>query len=158
MDPAVVPTRLRCALVLHVDEADCGVLSAGVRSSARYAPQFPTPHVERVSPGNLVALATAPDGADVVIWRWYDAVVLDLGDKVRLWEPAHGEVLAEPRRGDQGYQIGARAYVSAGLPDAEWWVCGPVVTDPGLAEVDLDEVGRLYTTHGLWGAALGTPG
>jgi hypothetical protein len=29
-----------------------------------------------VSPGHLVAVATAPDGSEVVVWRWYDAVVL----------------------------------------------------------------------------------
>lgn len=156
MDSSVAPPALRCALVLHVEEALCDVLSEGVRSSVRYAPQFPTPHVERVSPGNLVALATAPDGSDVLVWRWYDAVVLEDGDDVRLWEPAHGEVLARRRQSGQRYEIGGRAYVSAGMPDAEWWVCGPAVIDPAQAQVDLDEVGQLYTEYGLWGAALAT--
>jgi hypothetical protein len=29
-----------------------------------------------VSPGHLVAVATAPDCSEVVVWRWHDAVVL----------------------------------------------------------------------------------
>ena len=39
----------------------------------------------------------------MVVWRWYDAVVLgeEAADSVRLWEPAHGEVVAERRRSQQ---------------------------------------------------------
>jgi hypothetical protein len=91
----------------------------------------------------------------VVVWRWYDAVVLDASDEsVRLWEPAHGEVLAVRRRAGLDYPVGSRAYASAGLPGADWWVCGPVVSNPADAEVDLDEVVRLYTDNDLWGPTL----
>ena len=43
---------------------------------------------------------------------------------IRLWEPSHGEVLARPRPGHQSPQPGTRAYLSAGLPGAGWWVAG----------------------------------
>ncbi len=62
-----------------------------------YARPFPASRTERVAPGQLVAVATAADGSDVVIWRWFDAVVLEGVDgAIRLWEPAHGTVLARP--------------------------------------------------------------
>ena len=63
------------------------VAGAGI-ASVRYAPQFPGPRRERVLPGHLVGVAEAAGDA-VVVWRWYDAVVLgsDAGS-VRLWEPA----------------------------------------------------------------------
>ena len=49
-----------------------------------------------------VAAATAPDGSEVVVWRWYDAVVLgEEAGLIRLWEPAHGEVVARRRRAQQ---------------------------------------------------------
>lgn len=94
------PHRLWTARVLRVTEHACEVWSDGDVSSVRFAPMFPTPRVERVSPGHLIAIATGPNGTDVVVWRWYDVVVLgpDGDGSVRLWEPAHGEVLA-PGRG-----------------------------------------------------------
>jgi hypothetical protein len=109
---------------------------------------FPAPRVERVSPGHLVAIATGPDGAEVVVWRWYDAVVLgaESDGSVRLWEPAHGEVLARARATYQAQEPGSRAWASGGLPGAPWWVAGR--TDSG--DVDLDEVESLYTDNGLW--------
>jgi hypothetical protein len=104
-----------------------------------------------VSPGNLVAVASAPGGPDAVVWRWYDAVVLgDEGGLVRLSEPGHGEVLARPRRADQARQPGTRAYLSAGLPGAEWWVAGSAVNSAEDADVELDEVERFCTEHDLW--------
>ncbi len=58
-----------------------------------YAPRFPSPRTERVSPGHLVA-----DGTAAVVWRWYDAVALgEQGKLIKLWEPAHGELLARQR-------------------------------------------------------------
>jgi hypothetical protein len=103
-----------------------------------------------------VAVATAPDGAEAVVWRWYDAVVVGaetgLGEEtglVRLWEPAHGEVVARPRRTGRHWQPGTRAYLSAGLPGADWWVAGPAVATAEDADVELDEVGRFCTEHGL---------
>ena len=85
-----------------------------------YAQPFPAPRTERVAPGHLVAVAPAADGSDVVIWRWYDAVVLEGVDGIiRPWESAHGTVLAQPRDRKQIYRPGGRAYLSAGLPGAE---------------------------------------
>ena len=117
---------------------------------------FPTPRVERVSPGHLVAIASAPDGTDVVVWRWYDAVVLGPeGDgAIRLWEPAHGEVLARARATYQEQDPGSRAWASSGLPGAEWWVVGSADGGPVTGDIDLDEVEALYTENGLWSTAF----
>jgi hypothetical protein len=46
---------------------------------------------------------------------------------IRLWEPSHGEVVAQPRPARQSLQPGTRAYLSAGLPGADWWVAGGAV-------------------------------
>jgi len=87
----------------------------------------------------------------VVLFRWYDAVVLGAaGDQVRLWEPAHGEVLATPRHSRQLWQPGTRAYLSAGLPGAEWWVAGHATTAAEQVDVELDEVEGFCTEHDLW--------
>lgn len=104
-----------------------------------------------MTPGNLVALATAADGDQVVAWRWYDAVILgQSSDLVRLWEPAHGTVEARPRRPAAPWQPGTRAYLSAGLPGADWWVAGAAVSAAEDADLDVDEVERFYTDHDLW--------
>jgi hypothetical protein len=98
-----------------------------------------------------VAIATAPDGTEAVVWRWYDAVVLGAeAGLVRLWEPSHGEVLARPRPAHQSAQPGTRAYLSAGLPGADWWVAGGAAASAEDADVELDEVEQLYTEHNLW--------
>ena len=151
MDQGLTPALLRCGIVLHVQEDACQILRAGQLSSVRFARPFPSPRTERVSPGHLVAVAAATDGAEAVVWRWYDAVVL--GEEtglVRLWEPAHGEVVAHPRRAGLHRQPGTRAYLSAGLPGADWWVAGAAVAMAQDADVELDEVGRFCTEHGLW--------
>jgi hypothetical protein len=104
-----------------------------------------------VSPGHLVAVAAAADGAEAVVWRWYDAVILGEEDGlVRLWEPAHGEVLAQARSAQGSPPPGTRAYLSAGLPGADWWVAGLAVASADDADVELDEVERLYTERDLW--------
>jgi hypothetical protein len=127
------------------------MFSAGQPGSAGFARHFPTPRTQRVSPGHLVAVVTAPNGSDVVIWRWYDAVVLgEEGRLIRMWEPAHGEVLAQPRRPEQPRQPGTRAYLSAGLPGADWWLAGAVVASAEYADVELDEVELFYDAHDLW--------
>jgi hypothetical protein len=147
--------RLRCGIVLRAEEDVCqAVLAGGQVASVGYAARFPGPRRERVSPGHLVAVAEIP-GAAVVVWRWYDAVVLgsDAG-AVRLWEPAHGEVSAQRRRPQQRYESGTRAYLSAGLPRADWWVAGRAVDRAEDAEVELDEVERLYTDHNMWDSAF----
>jgi hypothetical protein len=153
---AAITPRLRCGIVLRSAEDACQVLAGGKIVSVRYAAQFPAPRRERVQPGHLVAIAEAPGADAVVVWRWYDAVVLggDAGS-VQLWEPAHGEVAARPRRSRQRYGPGTRAYLSAGLPGAEWWVAGRAVDQAEDAEVELDEVERLYTEHDMWNSAFG---
>jgi len=155
-DEPAVP-RLRVARVLRVREADCDVWRDGGTASVAFAPTVPAPRTERVSPGHLVAIATPADGRDVVVWRWFDAVVLGAEDdgSVRLWEPAHGDVVARPRDTYRHQEPGGRAYASAGLPGADWWVAAPVGTADAEPAVDLDEVAAFYTSNGLWPAALG---
>ncbi len=141
---------LRLAVVLRVQEQTCEVLGDQQTRSVRYAPIFPRLRVERVSPGHLVAVAVAPDGSEAVIWRWYDAVVLGGADRrVLLWELSHGEVAAQSRS-DRQRRPGTRAYLSAGLPGADWWVAGSTVPKAEEADVELHEVKRLYTEHDLW--------
>jgi hypothetical protein len=151
-DAVQAPHRLRTSRVLRVNEHACEVWRDGDVRSVRFAPMFPSPRVERVSPGHLVAIATGPDGTDVVVWRWYDAVVLGSeGDgSVRLWESAHGEVLARVRATYQKQDPGSRAWASSGLPGAEWWVAGSANGAPATGDIDLDEVEALYTENGLW--------
>ena len=145
------PSRtLRRAIVLSTTEQLCTVVAAGELCDVPYANVFPTPRVDRVAPGHLVALATA-GGSEVVIWRWFDAVVQDVADTaITLWEPAHGSVLAATRNPQHPYQLGGRAYLSAGLPGADWWVAGPAVNCAEDADVELDEVERFFTDLGLW--------
>jgi hypothetical protein len=145
------PALLRCGIVLDVQEDACRILRAGQLSSVRYATAFPSPRAERVSPGHLVAVATAADGTEAVVWRWYDAVILgEQAGLVRMWEPAHGDVVARPRRAGQHRQAGTRAYLSAGLPGADWWVAGAAVAKAEDADVEIDEVERFCAEHGLW--------
>lgn len=120
-------------------------------NSVGYAPMFPSPRKQRVSPGHLVAVATGPNRTELVVWRWYDAVVVGAQDdgSVRLWEPAHGEVVARTRGSYVEQVPGTRAYASAGLPGAQWWVAGSAGRVDGI-EVELDEVDALYTGNGLW--------
>lgn len=151
-NPTTLPPALRCGVVLRVTEESCEIRSRHEIETVAFAPRFPSPRVERVAPGNLVAVASISKGASLVIWRWYDAVVLGQdGEMVRLWEPFHGEVTARRRTSYNAPAPGARAYASAGLPGADWWVCGQVTSrDPGDAAVDLDEVCAMYTDNGLW--------
>jgi hypothetical protein len=132
---------LRPAIVLRTAEESCTVVTGGQVREATYAPPFPRPRTERVAPGNLVALTAA----GVVVWRWYDAVVLEHdGPAVVVWEPAHGPVTASPRDPRRSYRPGGRAYVSAGLPGADWWIAGPAVDRAEDADVDLDQVGEFW--------------
>jgi hypothetical protein len=152
----VPPQRLWTARVIRVREHGCDVWSHGEVSSAGFAPMFPSPRAERVSPGHLVAIAAGPDGAGVVVWRWYDAVVLSTEDdgSVRLWEPAHGEVIAQARESYSKQDPGSRAYASAGLPGAGWWVAGGASGAPQNADVELDDVNALYAENDLWSAVF----
>lgn len=80
----------------------------------------------------------------VPIWSYgvgFDAIVLGPQEtRVRLFEPAHGEVLAHLRRPERQYRTGSRAYLSAGLPGADWWVAGPGDVPAEEADVELDDV------------------
>lgn len=144
---------IRCAVVLRVREDECDVLREGRLITAQFAPMFPAPRTERVQPGNLVAVTVLSDGTETVMWRWYDAVVVEDGPGVvRLWEPAHGEVLAQARPAYIPRGPGTRAYLSAGLPGADWWVAGPATANSRDADVELGEVDNLFTEHGLWDA------
>ena len=144
-------SRLSCGIVLRVQEEACQVVRAGQLSLVPFAKAFPGPRVERVSPGHLVAIAAGADGMQAVVWRWYDAVVLgEEAGLFRLWEPGHGEVLAQSRRAQFRPQPGTRAYLSAGLPGADWWLDGPAVAQAEDADVETDEVERFCTKYDLW--------
>jgi hypothetical protein len=150
MNHGIASGRLRRGIVLRVQEDTCEIFSAGQPESVGFATQFPAPRTQRVSPGHLVAVATAPNGSAVVVWRWYDAVVLgEEASLIRVWEPAHGEVLAQSRRPRQPRPPGTRAYLSAGLPGADWWLAGAVAVTAEDADVELDDVALFYTEHGL---------
>ena len=148
--------HLRTSRVLRVHEDLCEVWSVPEPESIRFAPMFPSPRIERVSPGHLVAIATGPDGVEVVVWRWYDAVLLgsEPDGSLRLWEPAHGEVTAKPRASYKPRDPGSRVYASAGLPGAEWWVAASADSASDGVRVDLDDVDQLYTENDLWSAAF----
>ena len=122
-----------------------GVETAVVGYGAPFSPRART-----LTPGHLVAVAERPDAPSLIIWRWYDAVVPEqTAGQVRLWEPNHGEVLATSRNAQYRYPVGTRAYASAGLPGADWWVESPVrsVED---ADVVMDQVYEFYAAHDLW--------
>lgn len=139
---------LRLAIVLSATEQAGTVFADGREEVIAFADFFPAPRVERVTPGHLVAVATGLDANDVIVWRWFDAVVIGVdGSSVRLWEPLHGPVLAQPRSPEHGHQPGSRAYLSAGLPGADWWVAGPVAGRAEDADVELADVARFLDEH-----------
>jgi len=150
---SIAPSRqsLRLAHVIATDEDTCTVAADGERVEVKYASFFPRPRTTRVAPGHLVVFTSGADGGDRVVWRWFDAVVLERTEGgFRLWEPGHGEVLAQPRDAAASPEPGSRAYASAGLPGADWWLAGPAVPSAGLAEVDVGEVERFLTDNDLW--------
>lgn len=151
-DAGLSDHALRVARVLRVEEESCEVWTADGVVKVGFAAMFPTPRLERVSPGHLVALAAGPGGEEVVVWRWYDAVILGpTGQgKIHLWEPAHGVVVAQRRPMYEDAEPGSRAYASAGLPGADWWVAGPAVRLPRATDIDLAEVDALFTENQLW--------
>ena len=150
LQPGSPEVILRPAVVVGTSEDVCTVFAQDERAEVPYAPFFPRPRAERVSPGHLVATAAAPGGAPVVVWRWFDAVVLqDIAGQVRLWEPGHGEVLAHARDPQRSYRPGSRAYLSAGLEGADGWAAGQAAGPAEDADVELDAVLRFLTAHGL---------
>ena len=149
--PQPAARRLRPAIVVGSTEDECTVIADGPVIVVPYALPFPRPRAERVTPGHLVAIAAAPDGSDRIVWRWFDAVVVEqAATAVTLWEPNHGSVLAQPRDPQRHYRPGSRAYASAGLPGADWWVAGPAVDHAHNADVELDKVNDFLTSHDLW--------
>ena len=148
MSPTMVSPQLRPALVVEPGKDACEVFDRTLLL-VPYAAPF-KPRAERITPGHLVAVASGDD-IQAIVWRWFDAVVLGAnGEQVRLWEPAHGEVLAQTRRPELRYRPGERAYLSAGLPGADWWVSGVATGVAEEADVELDQVHEFHTRHGLW--------
>lgn len=141
----------RAAVVLRPAEGGCEVNFGTETAIVQYGAPF-TPRAKTLTPGHLVAVTDTPDVGSLILWRWYDTVVLEqlVDHQVRLWEPGHGEVLAQSRNPQHNYSVGTRAYASAGLPGADWWVEGPVAA---VEEVDvaMDEVLTFYAEHDLWG-------
>ncbi len=137
------------AVVLRPEEHRCEVNFGSTAAFVAYGVPF-SPRAKTLTPGHLVAVTETPDAGSLILWRWYDAVVLEQsGDQVRLWEPGHGEVLAQSRIPKGVYPVGTRAYASAGLRGADWWVEGPV-TAVEDATVAVDEVLAFYAEHDLW--------
>ncbi len=95
----------------------------------------------------LAAVAAVAAVATVVLGTEDDG-------SVRLWEPAHGEVLAQARASHEKQDPGSRAYACAGLPGAEWWVADCANGPPHSADVELDDVDALYTENDLWSEAF----
>jgi hypothetical protein len=146
-DPAL--RKARAAVVLRPEEHSCEVDFGGTTAFVQYGVPF-SPRAKTLAPGHLVAVTETPDAGSLILWRWYDAVVLEQSaDQVRLWEPGHGEVLAQSRTLEGVYPVGTRAYASAGLRGADWWVEGPVAAVED-ATVAMDEVLAFYAEHGLW--------
>ena len=139
---------LQAGVVVRADADGCRVVLDGGVGPAGYGGPF-RPRAAELRPGQLVALAPGRDGGALVVWRWFDAVVVEVRDDgVLLWEPAHGEVLAQPRSPEPACRPGSRRWLSAGLPGADWWVAGEGGAEP--ADVELAEVDRFYAEHGLW--------
>ena len=139
----------RAAVVLRPGEQRCEV-SFGVETAfVDYGIPF-SPRAKSLTPGHLVAVTDRPDATSLIIWRWYDAVVLEQSaEQVQLWEPNHGEVLARSRNAKHRYPAGTRAYASAGLPGADWWVEGP--GGAGVdADIAMDQVCEFYAAHDMW--------
>ncbi|MBG6054751.1 hypothetical protein IWX81_001141 [Salinibacterium sp. CAN_S4] len=143
-------------MVVGVTDAACMTWSNDGPVSVPFAAPFPSSRTDRVSPGHLVAVATAPDGRSAVVWRWFDVVILGGGDpdSVRLWEPGHGAVTARQNDHHQLRTPGSRAYAFAGLQGDEWLVAGQVVDDPSEAEAELDKVRALYDENEMWSSVF----
>jgi hypothetical protein len=155
----MAPFNLHAYRVLSVDENACRVWLDGGVTSVRFSATFPAPRVERVNPGHLVAVASGLNVPAVVVWRWFDTVVLgstNNGD-VRLWEPAHGEVIARPRATYVMQEPGLRAFASAGLPGADWWVACNASDNQEAPNVELAEVVEFYDQNSLWTSAFQLP-
>ncbi len=60
--------RLSKAIVLSTTEDACTVFAAGRRAVVPYADPFPTPRAKRVTPGHLVAVASAANGSGAQWW------------------------------------------------------------------------------------------
>jgi hypothetical protein len=104
----VVSSRhLHCATVVRPSEGGCQVLHEDQLAVVKYSAPF-KPRAERLTPGQLVAIASTPEGSQVVVWRWFDAVVLE--DSGGPGSP----VGAGTRRGS-----GTAAQLAAAIPAGE---------------------------------------
>lgn len=150
--------ELVTAVVLENSELECTVWSGTGTEIVPFASFFPADRMKRVSPGHLIAYATSAEGLKVVVWRWYDAVVVGQVDDetIRIWEPGHGYVLAKRRFVEQHNRPGSRVYASSGLPGADWWVAGATAY-PEPASVEIEDVRALLTRNGLWERAFQRP-
>ena len=141
---------LQPAIVVHATEDACTVVVQGRTMVVPYAEFFPRPRAERVAPGHLVAITAEASEAAAVVWRWFDAVVVEqIAGLVKLWEPHHGQVLAQARVPARAPLPGSRVYLSSGLEGAEWWVAGPAVSQAEDADVELNNVQAFLHAHGL---------
>jgi hypothetical protein len=64
------------------------------------------------------------------------------------------EVVAEARATYERQDPGTRAYASAGLPGAEWWIADSADGAADSADVELNDVAALYTENDLWSAVF----
>ncbi len=151
--------QLHVHRVLSVNERACRIWVDGQIAEVRFSVTFPTPRVERVAPGHLVAVTSGLDVPEVVVWRWFDAVVVGPTDNglVPMWEPTHGQITAHARESYEAQEPGFRAYASAGLPGADWWVACAVTKYPEGMAADLEHVTTLYNENDLWRSALDVP-
>jgi len=142
---------LHGATVLDAMADECLVYGNGREYVARYAAPFGSKS-GTVAPGHLVAIHVTQSESSLVLWRWYDALVIRDGPDgtVEMWEPAHGTVTAVRRQVGTELRPGGRAYLSAGLAGAPWWVNDMVTSSPEDANVEFGEVVAFYDEHELW--------
>ena len=108
------PLAARVAVVLRPGADRCEVSFGAETEFVAYGIPF-SARANTLTPGHLVAVTTSLDANSLVIWRWYDAVVLEQSaEEVLLWEPNHGEGLASPRNPEDRYPAGTRACVNRG--------------------------------------------
>ena len=67
--------RTRTAVMLRPGDDQCEVLPASGTALVEYAAPF-RPRAKSLTFGHLVAVTTTPDGSAFIIWRWFDAVVV----------------------------------------------------------------------------------
>ena len=143
--------QLHVAIVLSAAEDECTVYAGDATRVVSYAEPFPRPREGRVAPGNLVAIAGVA-GAELIVWRWFDAVVVDqAGQVVTLWEPNHGDGRGSAERSavTSTDPVAAPMRRPACPARTGGWPA-PRSTVRRRPAVDLHEVSDFFTSHGLW--------